>query len=821
MGQHPGTLTWLHLSDAHIGDPMHVPDAEHVLETLVQDLTAMQNERGLHPDFVFFTGDAAFGELRDSPLDQQYEEVARFFDGVCRAFTPAIPRERVFIVPGNHDVNRNVATDEQREWLERLTSEASGEDKVEALIGKAGVAWKRWMERLLPYANFLARNGFNHLLSDPNRLIYGQHVELDGLTVGVFGLNTAWSCSADEAKGKIWLGGWQLTAMQSKLRRCGLKIALSHHPLNWLNEREDPRLARDVSQMFDFHLHGHEHQDWITEDGNHTRIAAGACYDRATKYNGYNFVTVDVPTGVTHVHLRAYDRQGRGWVPRCIAGRTSERGVWRLTRRQSLEEHTAPATRTSPRLSAPETNARKTLCAHDYFSPAREIEDAEKFVGRRRELVKAVGALRSDGASIAIFGHAGLGKTSLALQVAHIAAGANRDQLAHLNVAHLVPDGGFAHPVVYYCCQSKDRSVAHVLTAVLRDSHPPFSTRALLLNRNVSRELARDDNRDLVRQLELIRVGAANAPAGGAPPLPADVGSIFAGLAALISAAYGGQPLVVVLDEFNVVEDKSGMSALLKELHFVKFVLVGTAVDIRLLIRDHASVNRQLDEGQVRIREMHQDELKEIIRREEARGRGSFHFATQAVTEIVANASGMPYFVHLLGRSALNEALLAHDALRPELQVRVDRSHVERALVNSADHMVDLEAQYFEIVRASWQREFVLKLMAFQNETLVALGSVAGLARDQGVTSMRAQVNHFVRAGVLEESHDNVIRFRDPRLRVFSRIREPVHSVNKPRLAFLLQQQERLARAQSAGRGSEPQPPMPRVQRGRTRRPTV
>jgi hypothetical protein len=98
----------------------HAPDAEHVLDTLTKDLTAMHRSRGLYPDCIFFTGDAAFGETRESPLDAQYREVARFFQGVCASFDPPVPPQRVFIVPGNHDVNRNEAGEDQREWLENL-----------------------------------------------------------------------------------------------------------------------------------------------------------------------------------------------------------------------------------------------------------------------------------------------------------------------------------------------------------------------------------------------------------------------------------------------------------------------------------------------------------------------------------------------------------------------------------------------------------------------------------------------------------------------------------------------------------------------------
>ncbi len=37
---------------------------------------------------------------------EQYEDAAKFFDNIRASFSPEIPKERVFIVPGNHDVNR-------------------------------------------------------------------------------------------------------------------------------------------------------------------------------------------------------------------------------------------------------------------------------------------------------------------------------------------------------------------------------------------------------------------------------------------------------------------------------------------------------------------------------------------------------------------------------------------------------------------------------------------------------------------------------------------------------------------------------------------
>src|SRR5262245_6637564 len=102
----PGSVTWLHLSDLHLCEPRTGWDAARVIDTLTQDLRQLQERYSLRPDLIFFTGDLVFGNVSDYPIDRQYQDGARFLDAVRNAFDPAIPKTRVFLVPGNHDVDR-------------------------------------------------------------------------------------------------------------------------------------------------------------------------------------------------------------------------------------------------------------------------------------------------------------------------------------------------------------------------------------------------------------------------------------------------------------------------------------------------------------------------------------------------------------------------------------------------------------------------------------------------------------------------------------------------------------------------------------------
>ena len=56
------------------------------------------------------------------------------------------------------------------------------------------------------------------------------------------------------------------------------------------------------------------------------------------------------------------------------------------------------------------------------FLPAREIEIPELFSGRKEEIVQGLHALRSQGASICIYGKRGVGKSSIAKQLRLVAS---------------------------------------------------------------------------------------------------------------------------------------------------------------------------------------------------------------------------------------------------------------------------------------------------------------------------------------------------------------------------------------------------------------
>ena len=288
-------LSWLHLSDLHYGKPKDAWDAEYILEKLVDDLTHLQTEHGLCPDLIFFSGDLAFGQIGSGSgknLKDQYAGVQDFLEQVRTAFKKEIPKERIFLVPGNHDVNRKRVDAMTTPYLDSLDDQ----DRISDFMADGKGAWKLTMERLKDYRDFLDGFGNPVLLQDSERLTYGTTVDINGIRVGIAGFNTVWSSgrNSKEENGKLRVAWkWQTAYVRKHIKDAQVKIALFHHPVSWGSEPDKTFADDQLRNEFHFILSGHEHKTGVTPyaDGR-AGITAYACYDRSLG-SGYNICCLD------------------------------------------------------------------------------------------------------------------------------------------------------------------------------------------------------------------------------------------------------------------------------------------------------------------------------------------------------------------------------------------------------------------------------------------------------------------------------------------------------------------------------------------------
>ncbi len=176
-----------------------------------------------------------------------------FFDDLLK--TTGLSKERLFIVPGNHDVNRAKIGVAARMMAPNLNSR----DAVNQVLGDAA-ARRAFLERFEGYAAFL-RDYLGHLPFDDEGYFYVRRLDLAGQQVAVLGLNSAWLAQGgEEDRNKLALGERQVRAALDAATEANLCIALLHHPFEWLRDCDRDDNEALLKEKCDFVLHGHLHR---------------------------------------------------------------------------------------------------------------------------------------------------------------------------------------------------------------------------------------------------------------------------------------------------------------------------------------------------------------------------------------------------------------------------------------------------------------------------------------------------------------------------------------------------------------------------------
>jgi predicted ATP-binding protein involved in virulence/predicted phosphodiesterase len=338
------TIHWLHLSDIHFHGKDNWRDERARRELLTYLAGMFNNGEFARPDLVFCTGDIAFGETGAQALQKQYESAKGFFTDllrVCGAPGERLPVSRLFVVPGNHDINRKEVDEDAQAALVALARDSRNQmARINSRLETKPTPFTNAMKRLAAYEDFV-KEFLPHQVDTEGRCIYAQVVAVRGVKLGIAGFNSAWSCAGPEDDRNLWLGAeWQFNRAQRDLAGADIRLGLIHHPIDWLNEAEREVATRRIARDFDFWLHGHAHNAWVEALGNHVRIGAGAVGAGTSDEFGVNLVRLvlpdvletlapkagSAPAGAerSEVHLHQFKD---GWTIQPIAGQ-APRGIW-------------------------------------------------------------------------------------------------------------------------------------------------------------------------------------------------------------------------------------------------------------------------------------------------------------------------------------------------------------------------------------------------------------------------------------------------------------------------------------------------------------
>lgn len=415
------------------------------------------------------------------------------------------------------------------------------------------------------------------------------------------------------------------------------------------------------------------------------------------------------------------------------------------------------------------------------------IRDPERFVGRTELIGDCIKALNVKQGLIAVYGKRGVGKSSLLRQLQLMALGdyslANR-----AGMAHFVPAAPRKYFTVYYQCDAMVADVQGLVTRLCNDQDPEDGLLRLVPNdgKEIS-EFARSKEVSAGADLKVINWGAKGVESSKyARVVPGDTIQTFRNFVNSVVTHQvkkkGRDALLILLDEFDVIGDKSGIGSLIKSMssETVKFAVCGVARDLSALVFDHASVERLLEGGALKVRPMPKPESKDIILRAETRFDGTMTFDAQVTDRIVDLCEGYPYLVQLVGKACVAKANEAGQS-----RAIVELLAAVLADVKSGKAFPTLEAKYQRAIGDSEGRQMLLTLLAEQPEenTLfnddfgkVVLRRVRPDAEDLGIEYVdqlmpRLVDKKFGPALERVDERQGMYEFVDPVFRLYVRLR--------------------------------------------------
>lgn len=312
-------LNWLHISDIHFYKGTEWRDSVARNALIQEIIQTLKDNPQLRPDLVFCTGDIAFGETGASPLVDQYVAARSFFNELLAACGPEkspLSIDRLFMVPGNHDVNRQrINKDAQTSLTFKSKDSHAHADEINQRIDRVTTEFDEALTRLDEYQNFIS-DFAPHLATDKRRCRVSKIVEINKCRVGIYGFNSAWSCSGDEDDRNLWLpAAWNFNRALGELDGADVKIGLMHHPIDWLVAADRKIAKQRVATDFDFWLHGHEHDAWVHASDSVVTMSAGAVGANDSSEFGFQLVSLNLSKGQGTTRIFGFKKNGTKWTP--------------------------------------------------------------------------------------------------------------------------------------------------------------------------------------------------------------------------------------------------------------------------------------------------------------------------------------------------------------------------------------------------------------------------------------------------------------------------------------------------------------------------
>jgi predicted MPP superfamily phosphohydrolase len=275
-------------------------------------------------DMILVTGD-----LAKRGKHEEYQVVEVFCQRLLE--TSNVPPNRLYLVPGNHDVDRDEVPEHHIKWWYNFENQRDVADVL-----SSGESFPILMRKFSAFNDFANRIAARHLYDE--RCYYS--VESPSLTkndntfcVNIVGLNSALFAGYDgDDEEKLALGLPQVDGAIRQLdQNALLTIVLFHHPTECFHSSDKVclnQLVNNVDLILTGHLHEPANAFIRNAAGQAVIIGAGASFEKRESENSFNLVEIDLETGRGVVQFYKYLPYHNRWVQNRDANPNHEEGAF-------------------------------------------------------------------------------------------------------------------------------------------------------------------------------------------------------------------------------------------------------------------------------------------------------------------------------------------------------------------------------------------------------------------------------------------------------------------------------------------------------------
>lgn len=288
----------LHLSDLHY-ESTKPRDVQIILDALWKDLESFE---GI--DFIVFSGDL----VKAGDKKQDFDAALEVFIEPLLKKTGLSPNE-FFIAPGNHDIQQSKIDPFREDGLRRMLS---SREQVNDFFDQEIETGFQSILRLDNFNTFKQKFHSGLALSY-NKLFSTHAIEKGEKRVGIACLSSCWRATgigSEHDRGKLLIGERQIRTAADDIKDCDIKIAVYHHPLDWLKKEDKAGAQKLLSREFNFAFCGHLHDaniQFVQNFAQKSVLIQGGSLNKGRKHpNCYSVLSLDMESKKGYVYLRTY-----------------------------------------------------------------------------------------------------------------------------------------------------------------------------------------------------------------------------------------------------------------------------------------------------------------------------------------------------------------------------------------------------------------------------------------------------------------------------------------------------------------------------------